>query len=70
MRRCLEFRFTVLRELAPVAHGKYRDRRLEVPTLYLMGDGDPLFEEPPFHSLREHGDQVRTEVIAGAGHFQ
>ena len=65
----LLYRNTVLHELAPVAQGKYRERRLEVPTLYLMGDGDPLYDEPQFHALREHGDHVRTEVIAGAGHF-
>jgi len=65
----LLYRNSVLRELAPVAKGKYRDRRLEVPTLYLMGDGDPLFEEPQFRSLRDHGDDLRTEVISGAGHF-
>ena len=65
----LLYRNTVRRELAPVAKGKYRGRRLEVPTLYLMGDGDPLFDEPQFHALRDHGDDVRTEVISGAGHF-
>ena len=65
----LLYRNTVLRELAPVAKGKYRGRRLEVPTLYLMGDGDPLFDEPQLHALRNHGDDVRAELIAGAGHF-
>ncbi len=65
----LLYRNTVLRELAPVAGGKYRGRRLEVPTLYLMGDGDPLLDEPQLHALRDHGDDVHTEVITGAGHF-
>ncbi|MBA2793261.1 MAG: alpha/beta hydrolase, partial [Thermoleophilaceae bacterium] len=65
----LLYRNTLQRELAPVAKGKYRDQRLEVPVLYLMGDGDPLFDEAQFHALREHGDQAITEVIPGAGHF-
>lgn len=65
----LLYRNTLQRELAPVAKGLYRGKRLEMPVLYLMGDGDPLFDEPQFHALREHGDQVTTEVIAGAGHF-
>lgn len=65
----LLYRNTVLRELAPVAGGRYRGQRLEMPVLYLMGDGDPLFEEPQFRALGEHGDRVGTEVIPGAGHF-
>ena len=65
----LLYRNTLLRELAPVAKGKYHGRRLEMPTLYLMGNRDPLFDEPQLHALGEHGDCVTTEVIAGAGHF-
>ncbi len=65
----LLYRNTLLRELAPVAQGRYRDHRLAMPVLYLMGAADPLCDEPQVHALRDHGDRVSTEVIPGAGHF-
>ncbi len=65
----LLYRNTLLRELAPIAKGRFADRRLAMPVSYLIGDADPLFDEPVFRALPEHGDHVSTEVVPGAGHF-
>ena len=65
----LLYRNNLLREVRPVAEGKYRGRRLEVPTLYLMGENEPIIDDEMFHGLRDHGDDVTTHVVPGAGHF-
>ncbi len=65
----LLYRNTLLREMLPIARGAHAGERLTMPVLYMIGDRDPLFDEEAVNALPSHGDDVRTEVIRGAGHF-
>jgi pimeloyl-ACP methyl ester carboxylesterase len=42
--------------------------RLTVPTLWLVGDKDPLAKTAD-RGYREHADDMTLERVAGAGHF-
>jgi len=64
------YRTFLLRELRPLARGRYRDRRLAVPALIATGAADPVVGPDLIAGLDRHsGAGARTEVIAGAGHF-
>jgi len=64
------YRTFLLRELRPLARGRYRDRRLAVPALIATGAADPVVGPGLIAGLDRHaGAGARTEVIAGAGHF-
>jgi pimeloyl-ACP methyl ester carboxylesterase len=63
------YRTFQLRELWPMALGRYADRRLTVPTLAIYGERDPVIREAAFARARSHVDSLRVEQIAGAGHF-
>ena len=65
----LLYRNTLLREVVPIARGDHSGGRLAMPVLYMIGDGDLLFDEQLVNELPSHGDQVQTEVVPGAGHF-
>jgi pimeloyl-ACP methyl ester carboxylesterase len=59
-----------MREVGPLAAGRYRDRRLEVPALMLTGDADPVVGPALLHGLERHaGAGARNEVVECAGHF-
>jgi pimeloyl-ACP methyl ester carboxylesterase len=45
-----------------------RGRRLQVPTRLLAGTRDPLGTALA-EGLERHGDDARTEFLAGCGHF-
>lgn len=63
------YRTFLLHELAPFVRGAYRDRRLIVPTLLLMGEEDPVFKGDPMSGYEAHADDMRVEWLAGAGHW-
>ena len=64
------YRTFLLRELRPLARGRYRDRRLAVPALIATGAADPVVGPDLIAGLGRHaGAGARTEVIARAGHF-
>jgi pimeloyl-ACP methyl ester carboxylesterase len=65
----LLYRNTLLREVLPLARGAHAGERLAMPVLYMIGDGDPLFDLEAVNALSSHGDRVQTEVVPGAGHF-
>lgn len=50
------------------ATGEFRGRRLAVPTRLLFGTRDPLGTTLA-QDLERHGDDARTEFLAGCGHF-
>ncbi len=50
------------------AMGEFRGRRLAVPTRLLFGTRDPLGTTLA-QDLDRHGDDARTEFLAGCGHF-
>jgi pimeloyl-ACP methyl ester carboxylesterase len=65
----LLYRTFLLRELAPIARGKYLSRRMSVPTRFLIGERD-LFYDPSLEKLlRLNADDIELEAVAGARHF-
>jgi pimeloyl-ACP methyl ester carboxylesterase len=63
------YRTFLTREAIPVATGRYAGRRLEVPTLLIAGQRDPVL---PTHTLRAHADHMdalELELVPDAGHF-
>jgi pimeloyl-ACP methyl ester carboxylesterase len=63
------YRSFQLRELRPMAAGRYADQRLTVPTLLLYGEHDPVVAADSIGAWRDRADDMRVEEIAGAGHF-
>jgi pimeloyl-ACP methyl ester carboxylesterase len=49
--------------------GRYRDRRLTTPTLWLHGSADPVITPSLFDDIGEHADDVRIEYLTECGHF-
>ena len=65
----LLYRTFLLRELGPVAAGRYARLPLTVPTLLLFGEQDFVI---PTHTVREHAarsEALELEVVPDAGHF-
>jgi pimeloyl-ACP methyl ester carboxylesterase len=65
----LMYRTFLTREILPVLAGRYRDRRLEVPTLVLYGQRDPILPPELYQGHEEHADRLRAEGVPRAGHF-
>ena len=63
------YRTFLLREIQPILKGKYRDRRLSVPTLLMYGDSDRVITEQRLGGWEEHADDMRVEQVPDAGHF-
>jgi pimeloyl-ACP methyl ester carboxylesterase len=63
------YRSFQLLELWPMAFGRYAGRRLQVPTLGMYGERDPVAGESAFAGAQRHADSLQVERIAGAGHF-
>lgn len=59
----------VFKELAEVLRGRYKRERLTVPTLFLHGDGDRAVREPLIRGHEPYADDLRVEIVSGAGHF-
>jgi pimeloyl-ACP methyl ester carboxylesterase len=65
----LLYRTFLLRELGPVAAGRYARRGLEVPTLLLAGDRDPAIPARQVERVAAVSGAVELELVEGAGHF-
>ena len=63
------YRTFLLRELQPLLKGRYRDRRLTVPTVLLYGDSDRVITEGRLDGWEEHADDMRVVQIPDAAHF-
>lgn len=63
------YRTFLLREVRPILKGRYRDRRLTVPTLLMYGDSDQVITEQRLAGYEEHADDMRVEQVPDAGHF-
>ena len=63
------YRSFLLYEYPAWLRGRYRDRRLTTPTLWLHGTGDPVITPGLFKDIGEHADDVRIEYLDGCGHF-
>lgn len=59
----------VLFEFAEILGGRYKQERLQTPTLLLHGDGDRAVRTPVVRGYEPYADDMRVELIPGAGHF-
>lgn len=63
------YRTFLTRELLPFLRGRYRDSRLETPTLLLFGDGDRVQPVALLDGYEAHAPAMEVEVVPGVGHF-
>jgi pimeloyl-ACP methyl ester carboxylesterase len=62
------YRSFLLRELAPLARGEFRSRRLTVPTRLVVGTKDPVAGDMG-DGYRQYADDMEVEYVQGAGHW-
>jgi pimeloyl-ACP methyl ester carboxylesterase len=65
----LLYRTFVASEMPAWMRGRYRDRRLTVPLLWLHGRDDIVLRPELIESIAEHADDARLEYVSGVGHF-
>ncbi len=65
----LYHRTLLLKELLPILAGQYRRRRLRTPTLLLFAADDGVIRPHQLSGYETHADDMRLELIPGAGHF-
>jgi pimeloyl-ACP methyl ester carboxylesterase len=63
------YRTFLLRELQPILKGRYRDRRLTVPTVLMYGDSDRVITAQRLAGFEQHADDMRLEQVTDASHF-
>ena len=63
------YRTFLTRELQPLVKGRYRDRRLTVPTVLLYGDSDRVITTERLQGYEEFADDMRLDRVAAAAHF-
>jgi len=62
------YRTLLLRELGAILGGRYRDRRLTVPTVLVHGNRDPVINAERLRGWEQYADDMRVVEVAG-GHF-
>jgi len=69
-RACVQmYRVFNLREMVPIAGGRYAGERLTVPTRMLFGAGDVALRPELLAGYERHADDMRVELVADCGHF-
>ena len=63
------YRTFLTRELKELGNGRYDDRRLTVPTLFLTGEHDPVVTEERIAGAEGHADALELGLVADRGHF-
>lgn len=63
------YRGLILPELARIARGVYRSRRLTTPTVILCGADDPVMRPELLGGYEDHVDDLTIEVVPDASHF-
>jgi pimeloyl-ACP methyl ester carboxylesterase len=63
------YRTFLTKELGPLLRGRYANRRLEMPILLATGRHDPVVTPQRIEGGRNNAPNLRTAVIADAGHF-
>jgi pimeloyl-ACP methyl ester carboxylesterase len=63
------YRTFLMRELWPLARGRYRSRRLTTPTLLLLGTRDYFFAPRATAGYEPYASDMAVELVPGAGHF-
>ena len=57
------------REMPALARGRYRSKRLTVPTLLLFGTNDFAISADTLEGFERYADDMRLELVDGVGHF-
>lgn len=65
----LMYRALITRELGPMFAGRYRDRRLAVPTTLLFGTRDAFLSTAGLRGYEPYADAMTVELLEGEGHF-
>lgn len=65
----LLYRTFLLRELGPLTAGRYRYRRLTVPTRLLFGERDIAISRKTLMGYEDHADDMEIELVPDSGHF-
>ncbi len=65
----LMYRTFLRRELGPVLAGRYRREHIEIPTLIMHGDRDPILPPVLYEGHERFFEQLRVESVPGAGHM-
>jgi pimeloyl-ACP methyl ester carboxylesterase len=63
------YRTFLLHDYPSWVRGRFADKRLTTPTLWLNGVEDPVFKLGAVQSVCKHADDVRFEELADCGHF-
>lgn len=63
------YRVFNLRETWPIMRGRYRDKRLTVPTRMLFGTEDAAIHPSLLDGYEKHADEMEIEFVPGCGHF-
>lgn len=58
-----------LREMLPIARGRYAGARISVPTRFLFGEDDPALRPRLLAGADRHIDDVEIELVPQTGHF-
>jgi pimeloyl-ACP methyl ester carboxylesterase len=69
-RACVQmYRVFNLREVLPIARGRYARKRLTVPTRMLFGTGDAALRPELLAGYEKHTDDMQVELVPDCGHF-
>ena len=63
------YRQFVTRELGPTLAGRYRDARIETPTLVMYGERDPIIPVRSYEGLEPYFADARFEAVPDVGHM-
>jgi pimeloyl-ACP methyl ester carboxylesterase len=63
------YRTFLTKELPALVRGGFRDERVEVPTVLLTGDRDPVIRPEGLGGWERNAPQLRVEVLPGVGHW-
>jgi pimeloyl-ACP methyl ester carboxylesterase len=63
------YRTYLLTDSPRVLLGRYRSKRLTVPTLMLHGREDKILREPFLRGFESFAENMTLELVPGAGHF-
>ena len=63
------YRTFLLRELVPIAAGRYDDAHLTVPTRLVVGERDPIVRGADLRGHEGHATDMSIERVPDAGHF-
>ncbi len=63
------YRTFLLHDYPAQVRGRFADKRLTTPTLWLNGAEDPVYSRGAVESVQKHADDVRFEELPDCGHF-